>query len=132
MEDRLLAVLPIGHRLADLEQVPLVDLKDETFISLLAASDQDVRRVLESVGIRPKVKYKTKDDYAIISMVENGEIAIVMVDGEATCKKVVKHSDALVLVSNNTKYPPMFFTIRDMNEKNIAVLGRVIELRAKF
>ena len=72
MEDRLLAVLPVGHRLAELDQVPLVELRDETFISLLAASDQDVRRVLESVGIRPKVKYKTKDDYAIISMVENG------------------------------------------------------------
>lgn len=72
MEDRLLAVLPVGHRLADLDQIPLVELRDETFISLLAASDQDVRRVLESVGIRPKVKYKTKDDYAIISMVENG------------------------------------------------------------
>ena len=66
------------------------------------------------------------------SDVENGEIAIVMVDGEATCKKVVKHSDALVLVSNNAKYAPMFFTIREMEEKNVTVLGKVIELRAKF
>ena len=66
------------------------------------------------------------------SDVESGEIAIVMVDSEATCKKVVKHSDGIVLVSNNPKYEPMFFTCRDIEEKNITILGRVMELRVKF
>ena len=64
--------------------------------------------------------------------VENGDIAIVLVDGEATCKKVVKHSGGLALISNNTRYAPMFFTIEDMQKKDIKILGRVIELRAKF
>ena len=48
------------------------------------------------------------------SDVESGQIAIVMVDNEATCKKLVKHADGLVLISNNTKYAPMFFTVKDI------------------
>ena len=72
IEDRLLAVLPEKHRLASMDTVPLVELKNEDFIGLLSASDQDARRALESVGIKPNVKYKTKDDYAIISMVSVG------------------------------------------------------------
>ena len=66
------------------------------------------------------------------SDVESGQIAIVMVDGEATCKKVAKHADGLVLISNNSKYPPMIFTLKEMEEKNVVIIGRVIELRAKF
>ncbi|MBO4318675.1 MAG: LysR family transcriptional regulator [Mailhella sp.] len=72
MEDRLLAVLPPDHRLAGEKEVPLLDLKDEPFIGLLAASDQDARMAMESVGVRPNVKFETKDDYAIIAMVANG------------------------------------------------------------
>lgn len=72
MEDRLLAVLPKDHPLASEKSVPLEALKDEPFISLLAASDQDVRRAMDSVGVRPRVAFETKDDYAIIAMVSNG------------------------------------------------------------
>ena len=53
-------------------------------------------------------------------------------DGEATCKKVVKHSDGLVLISNNLKYAPKFFTVKDIDDKNITILGKVVELRARF
>ena len=36
------------------------------------SSDQHTRRAIEASGIVPNVKYTTKDDYAIIAMVENG------------------------------------------------------------
>lgn len=65
--------------------------------------------------------------------IESGEVAIVMVDNqEATCKKVVKHSDGLVLISNNPKYAPVFFTIDEIEHRPVKILGRVIELRARF
>lgn len=71
-EDKLLAVMPRGHRLAVLPRLPLWELENEPFISLLESSDRDARKALEAVGVRPNIKFTTKDDYAIIAMVEKG------------------------------------------------------------
>jgi len=72
MEDRLLAVLPKDHPMAGLPRFPVAQMADEPFISLLESSDHDARKVLEAAGIRPNVRFTTKDDYAIIAMVEQG------------------------------------------------------------
>lgn len=64
--------------------------------------------------------------------VENGEIAIVLVGEEATCKKFYRHSDGISLVSLNPQYEPMFFSVKELGDTNIEILGRVCELRAKF
>ncbi len=65
--------------------------------------------------------------------VNSGDIGIVMIaNQEPICKKIVKHNDGLVLISNNAKYEPIFFTLSEIEEKNIVVLGKVIELRAKL
>ncbi len=79
-EDRLLAVLPPDHPLAGAAVYPLSRAADEPFISLLKESDHDARRALESAGITPHVKYYTKDDYAIIAMVECGLGMSIMPD----------------------------------------------------
>lgn len=104
------------------EEVPAEWVKNDTVFALKLKGDSMEPRMAEG-------------DIVIVKQqcdVENGEIAIVMVDGEATCKKLVKHPDGLVLISNNTKYAPMFFTSKDIEEKNVVVLGRVVELRVKF
>ncbi|MBR6114506.1 MAG: LysR family transcriptional regulator [Oscillospiraceae bacterium] len=71
-EDRLLAVLPPGHPLAEREICPVAEVAKEPFISLLETSDDDARRALDAAGVRPNVRFTTKDDYAIIAMVEQG------------------------------------------------------------
>ena len=71
-DDRILAVLPKDHKLKDSEYFPLSALKDEPFISLLKKSDHDARKALELAGVTPNIKFTTKDDYAIIAMVEQG------------------------------------------------------------
>lgn len=70
--DPLLAVLPKTHPLAQRERYPLREIEKESFISLAEGSDQDARRAMESAGVRPSVKFSTKDDYAIIAMVAGG------------------------------------------------------------
>jgi DNA-binding transcriptional LysR family regulator len=72
IEDRLLAIVPRDHRLASLPRFPMAEVENEPFISLLESSDQDARRALEKLGLKPKVRFTTKDDYAIIAMVEQG------------------------------------------------------------
>ena len=72
MEDRLLVILPKDHPLASLDSFPIGYARQETFISLLESSDHDLRRALDAEGIRPHIRFITKDDYAIIAMVEQG------------------------------------------------------------
>ncbi|MBQ9249332.1 MAG: LysR family transcriptional regulator [Oscillospiraceae bacterium] len=72
MEDRLLAILPEDSRFASYPRFPLVECETEPFISLLESSDHDARRALEAAGVHPNVRFYTKDDYAIIAMVEQG------------------------------------------------------------
>ena len=72
MEDRLLAILPRDSRFASYPRFPLVECEREPFISLLQSSDHDARGALEAAGVKPNVRFYTKDDYAIIAMVEQG------------------------------------------------------------
>lgn len=65
--------------------------------------------------------------------VENGEIAIVTINGnDATCKKVMKHEGGISLVSLNPSYDPMYFTNEEVKTIPVTILGRVVELRGKI
>lgn len=67
------------------------------------------------------------------SSVDNGQIAIVLIDNQdATCKKVLKKNTGITLVSTNPKYSPMYFNHDEINYLPVTILGRVVELRAKF
>lgn len=64
---------------------------------------------------------------------ESGDIVIATVNGdEATCKRLRKYRDGIELVSTNLSYKPMFFTNKEILEKPVKILGKVVELRAKF
>lgn len=71
-EDPLVAILPKGHRLAQLEEIPIHEFQQEPFISLLQSSAHDFHRALDKAGVKPDIKFTTKDDYAILAMVEQG------------------------------------------------------------
>ena len=71
-EDPLLAILPEGHPLAEMEVCPVKAVAREPFISLLESSDSDARRALDAAGVKPNIRFTTKDDYAIIAMVSQG------------------------------------------------------------
>lgn len=71
-QDPLVAILPKGHRLAALERIPIQELDQDPFISLLQSSSHDIHRALDNAGVHPNIRFTTKDDYAIIAMVEQG------------------------------------------------------------
>lgn len=65
--------------------------------------------------------------------VNSGDIAIVLVNGdEGCCKKVKKSPQGVTLISNNPAYEPMYFSNDEIVTLPVKVLGRVVELRAKF
>lgn len=56
--------------------------------------------------------------------VEDGQIAAVIVDGEATLKRVYHVKNGLQLLSENPKFPPMMFTLDEYG--SIRILGRAV------
>lgn len=65
--------------------------------------------------------------------VDNGDVCIVAINGdEATCKRMQKTDNGIMLVSTNPMYLPMYFSSKDCKEKPITIIGRVMEVRTKF
>lgn len=66
--------------------------------------------------------------------VENGEIAIVLVNGnDATVKEVKEGPDGLTLIGHNVGvYSPHFYTREQIQNLPIRIIGKVVELRRKF
>ena len=63
----------------------------------------------------------------------NGDTVIALVNGDdATCKKLQKTDNGIMLVSTNPNYLPMFFTNEEIVTKPVVILGKVVELRSKF
>ncbi len=71
-KDRLMAILPPEHPRAHDAAFPLSAIAGETLISLPEGSDHDSIRTLREAGLDPVIGFTTKDDYALIAMVENG------------------------------------------------------------
>ena len=71
-EEPLLAVLPSGHPLSRGEVCKTSELAREAFISLPENSNHDVRRALGAAGVHADIRFRTKDDYAVIAMVRQG------------------------------------------------------------
>ena len=67
------------------------------------------------------------------SDVENGEVAVVVVNGDsATVKKIKKSPDGMALVPTNPACEVMIYTNEQIAELPVTIIGKVVELRAKF
>ena len=60
----------------------------------------------------------------------DGQVAVVVLDDTATVKHVYRQKDGLLLVSDNPAYPPMY--VPDADKNAVQIIGKVIELRARF
>lgn len=65
---------------------------------------------------------------------ESGEIVIAMVNGnDAVCKRLQKYTGGISLISlNSTKYEPMIYSNKDIEDMPVKIIGKVVELRSKF
>lgn len=68
------------------------------------------------------------------SDVDSGSIAIVRVNGdEATMKIVKKSSEGITLIATNPDvFLPQFYSNEQIENTPVEIIGKVIELRAKF
>ncbi|MCM1326928.1 MAG: helix-turn-helix domain-containing protein [Bacteroidales bacterium] len=64
---------------------------------------------------------------------ESGDIVIATINGtDATCKRLRKYKDGIELIANNPKYAPLDFSLKEIIEKPIRIIGKVVELRRKL
>lgn len=106
----------------DYEEIPAAMAKTGEFFALKIKGD----------SMEPRI---TDGDVVIVrqqSSVENGETAVVLVGEESTVKKFYRSSAGIKLVATNPKYDPFFYTPDEVDSRPVSVIGRVVELRAKF
>ena len=76
-----------------------------------------------------------EDDLVFVQQcnkVAPGEIAIVMINEEATIKKVYFKNNNLILSASNLKYEDRYFDQEDIERQNIRIIGKVLFVRKDF
>lgn len=62
--------------------------------------------------------------------VDNGEIAVVLIDDEATLKRFYKTEKGIILKPENPDYQPLFYSAEDF--KSVRVLGKAVLVQTKL
>lgn len=117
--------------------IPIEAIEDiidfEEITPELAASGEFLALSIKGDSMAPRIQ---NGDVVIIrrqETVENGDIAAVMVNGDsATLKRVKPDANGLWLLPLNPAFTPLFYTKKECAEKPVRILGKMIELRAKF
>lgn len=122
---RVAAGIPIEaiEDIIDTEEITAEMAKTGEFFGLQIHGDSMEPRMYEN----DVVIVRKQDD------AESGDIVIAMINGnDATCKRLIKYTGGISLVSLNSKYTPMTFSNKEILEKPVRILGKVVELRGKL
>jgi len=63
-------------------------------------------------------------------IVENGEIAVVMIDNDVTLKRFYKNNGGIILKPENSNYQPRYYTEKGFN--NIRILGKAVFFQSEL
>ena len=122
---RVIAGIPIeaGEEIIDYEEIPQSMAKNGEYFALQIKGD----------SMEPKF---SAGDVVIVRKqedVDNGDIAIVLVNGnEATVKKIRKFDGGINLIPTNSNYDVITYTNAQIEQLPVRIIGKVVELRAKF
>jgi len=68
--DRLMLVVPVGHPLADAEQIPLSTVVDEKFVSLSCKSLADqIATLWDKAGLKPSIEQEAQNGPVVMALV---------------------------------------------------------------
>lgn len=72
LDDPMLVVFSEKHDLSAYDYVPTDVLRDYPFIMTYESYDKDPHKVFDEAGFVPEVRYYSRDDFAVLSMVQRG------------------------------------------------------------
>lgn len=124
----------LGRVAAGIPIDAIEDVIDWEDISTAAAGDGEYFGLqIKGHSMEPKI---SDGDVVIVRRqpdVDSGDIAVVLVNGDdATVKKVKKSPQGVTLIPSNPAYEPMYYSNKEIESLPVQILGRVVELRAKF
>lgn len=64
---------------------------------------------------------------------ESGETVVVLVNGDSATVKIIKYGpDGITLLPTNPSFDPIFYSATEVESLPVRVIGKVVELRAKY
>lgn len=122
---RVVAGVPVEavEEILDFEEItPEMAAQGEHFALRIQGDSMEPRMIAGDVVIVRKQ-----------SDVDNGDTAVVLVNGnEATIKKIKKSEDGIMLIPTNPNYEVMFYGIEQIKTLPVSIIGKVVELRCKY
>lgn len=96
--------------------------------------DQYFGLVVKGSSMEPTIHDGDTIIVRVQETVENGQIAVVLVDGEdATVKEVKESEEGLTLIGHNVAvYTPHFYSREEVEKLPVRIIGRVIQSISKF
>lgn len=116
-KDKLFVILPEDHPLAGEPFFPIESLKNEPFIYLDEGNDNDSQIIFKANHISPNIKYSSKEDNTVLSMVENGL-------GIAILPELVVSRTSFRVIPKRTAHPyyrTLGIAVKDRKRTSIAV-----------
>ena len=124
----------LGRVAAGIPIEAIEDVEDYEEISLdVAKTGEFFALKIQGDSMEPRIK---TGDVVIVKQqpdCDNGDVAVVLVNGlDATVKRIKKSPEGIMLIPTNSAYEPMFYSNEDVKKLPVRIIGKEVELRAKF
>ena len=124
----------LGDVAAGIPIEAITDIVDyEEIDAAMASSGEHFGLRIKGSSMEPRMM---EGDVVIVrkqETAETGDTVVVLVNGDsATVKKIKIGSDGVSLIPTNPAYDVQFYSAQDVERLPVRVIGKVVELRAKY
>lgn len=124
----------LGDVAAGIPIEAITDIVDyEEIDAALARTGEFFGLRIKGDSMEPRMK---EGDVVIVRQqdaADTGDTVVVLVNGDsATVKKIKYGPDGITLLPTNPAFDPLFYSAAEVEQLPVRVIGRVVELRAKY
>lgn len=128
------SVAVLGDVAAGIPIEAITDIVDyEEIDAALAATGEFFGLRIKGASMEPRMH---EGDVVIVrrqDWAETGDTVVVLVNGDsATVKKIKFGPDGVTLLPTNPAFDPLFYSAAEVEALPVRVIGKVVELRAKY
>lgn len=124
----------LGDVAAGIPIEAITDILDyEEIDAALARTGEFFGLRIKGASMEPRMR---EGDVVIVRQQETadtGDTVVALVNGDsATVKKIKYGQDGITLLPTNPAYDPLFYSAAEVESLPVRIIGRVVELRAKY
>ncbi len=129
---RVVRVPVYGQVAAGIPIDAITDIEDYEELPESMPADEYAALRIHGDSMEPRILDGDTVIVRLQSTAATGDVAIVIVNGDtATCKRIRRTPDGILLISTNPKYDPIFYSNREIEQLPVTIWGKVVELRGK-